>query len=199
MSPYSVSNDPYIDDQTGVLRNKLGYATEEELDAAESDFASSEIAIIIQEMHRERQELTAELFLGLHKQIFGALYDWAGQLRTVEVSKGATSFARVEYLEANLRQLLEELLTDEYWQADSREQLVARLAYYYGELNVLHPFREGNGRTIRTFLSLMADGRNHYIAWDEMTGEENIQASIASYNGDDAPLVRLLSRIVHGV
>lgn len=194
--PYDVDRDPYTDGQTGVMRNLLGKTAAESLEAAEANIASSEIAIILQQAHPLPSDLTYTFFLGLHRQIFGAVYEWAGKLRTVEVSKGTTSFARVDYLGANLQTLLRQLADDDYCAADSLDEFVAQLAHYYSELNVLHPFREGNGRTIRTFLSLLADCHGCYIAWDQMDPTENIQACIASYNGDEAPLCVVLRRLV---
>ncbi len=195
--PYDVGKDPYIDISTGVLRNLLGKTTVQSLDEAEANIAWSEISLVLQELHPKPAGLTLEFFLSIHKQLFGAIYDWAGQLRTVEVSKGTTSFARAEYLQVNLQALFRQFAAEEYCAAGSKAEFAEKLAYYYGELNVLHPFREGNGRTIRTFLSLVADCHGYYIAWGDMTAAENIQASIASYNGDEAPMRQLLLKIVH--
>lgn len=193
--PYDVDRDPYVDASTGVMRNLLGITTNEELELAEARVASVAITKIMATTHLAPGDLTYDFFLSLHQQIFGAIYDWAGQLRTVEVSKGTTSFARAQYVEANLRALFQQLAAANDSMVDSKDELVATLAYYYGELNVLHPFREGNGRTIRTFLSLLAGCHGCYIAWDQMNPAENIQASIASYNGDDTPMRALLERI----
>lgn len=100
--PYDVGKDPYIDAATGVLRNLLGKTTPESLDIAEASLVSAEVSLLLQDHHPAPADLTLEFFLAIHKQLFGAIYDWAGQLRTVEVSKGTTSFARVEYLHMNL-------------------------------------------------------------------------------------------------
>ncbi len=194
--PYDVGKDPYIDIDTGVLRNLLGKTTAKALDEAEANIAWSEISLMLQGTHPKLMDLTYEFFLAIHKQLFGAIYDWAGQLRTVEVSKGATSFARADYLQANLEMLFQQLAADDHWSVTDKQEFTEKLAYYYGELNVLHPFREGNGRTIRTFLSLLADCHGYYIAWGDMTAAENIQASIASYNGDEVPMRQLLLKIV---
>ena len=195
--PYAVGKDPYLDEKTGVLRNLLGKTTSESLEAAEADIVWSEISIILHQTDLTFTDLTLDLFLGLHKQLFSSIYDWAGQLRTVEISKGTTSFARALHIRSSLEMLFRQFATDDYVAANSNEQLVEKLAYYYGELNVIHPFREGNGRTIRTFLSLVADCQGYYIAWDEMDFAENIQACIASYNGDELPMRIMLARILH--
>lgn len=195
--PYDVGKDPYTDTSMGLLRNLFGIDTSEELEAIEARIASIAITRIIAKTHPRPADLTLDFFFDIHKQLFGAIYDWAGQLRTVEVSKGTTSFARAEYLQVNLQALFRQFVADEYCAAGSKEEFAEKLAYYYGELNVLHPFREGNGRTIRTFLSLVADCHGYYIAWGDMTAAENIQASIASYSGDETLMRQLLLKIVH--
>jgi len=194
--PYDIGNDPYTDKTTGVLSNLPGITDQQQLDAFEANTVYGEIAIILEELAPHPTDLTPEFFLSLHQQLFGTLYDWAGQLRTVEVSKGTTSFARVQYLPANLREVFAELARDNYCQNMTPSELIARLAHYYSELNVLHPFREGNGRTIRTFLSLLAASLGYYIAWGDMSASENIAACVAAYGGDEAPLEAMLARLV---
>ena len=128
--------------------------------------------------------------------MFEVIYDWAGKLRTVEVSKGTTSFARWEHLSTSLDALFEELKEDNYLMTTYFEEFVKLLAHYCGELIVIHPFREGNGRAIRTFLAMLAESIGWHIAWDEMDLQENIDASIAAYNEDEEPTRRMLTKFV---
>ena len=197
--PHEVNVDPYIDASSGVLRNLLAIDDSRELERAEARIVSIAITKVGMQTHLKPTEQTLDFFLSLHKQLFNSIYAWAGQLRTVEISKGTTSFARAQYLQSSLQELFRQFAVDNQGVFSNKETLVEKLAYYYGELNVLHPFREGNGRTIRTFLSLVADRQGYYIAWDEMDAAENIQACIASYNGDESPLRRMLARILHSV
>lgn len=196
MMPYDTGKDPYLDQTAPVLRNLLSIKHSEELDEAEARLVSLKITKISTSRPLSATEFTVDFYLDLHKQLFGDIYDWAGQLRTVEISKGTTSFARVQYLEQNMRALFDELKNDRFLEGLSRRELVGKLAYYYGELNVLHPFREGNGRTSRTFLSLLAASHGYHIAWDQMSPSANIEASIASFAGDEAPMITMLDAIV---
>ncbi|MDR1851369.1 MAG: Fic family protein [Propionibacteriaceae bacterium] len=82
------------------------------------------------------------------------MFDWTGELRTIEISKGNTRFAFSQYLDTLGSDIFAHLADEDWLRGLERSQLVERLAYYYSELNILHPFREGNGRTIRTLLSL---------------------------------------------
>jgi cell filamentation protein len=68
------------------------------------------------------------------------------------------------------------------------------LAEIIGEMNIIHPFREGNGRSIRTFIQLLAKAQNIVIDWSKITEQENIDASIAYINGDIKPFILLLKK-----
>ena len=80
----------------------------------------------------------------IHSYIFGGLYDFAGQIRTMNIAKGGFAFAPAMYLQENLRQI--ENMPD-----DTLEQIVDK----YVEMNVAHPFMEGNGRSTRIWLDLI--------------------------------------------
>ena len=194
--PYDVDEDPYVDKRTGIFRNLLGLGTQKELDSAEARITSVEIAALINEGVPAPDEYNPDLLKSIHWQLFSALYKWAGQLRTVELTKGTTSFARMEHLNSNLEDTLTHLASEGHLLGLDFDEFVKRLAHYYGELVVIHPFREGNGRAIRTFLAMLAESIGWHIAWDEMNPEENVDASVAAYNGDDGPMVKMLSEFI---
>ena len=85
----------------------------------------------------------------IHKQLFQDVYSWAGKTRTVDISKG-TIFCLVQFIESQFDDLYRKLKKENFLSDISDEQEMSkRLAYYLGELNMIHPFREGNGRTQR--------------------------------------------------
>lgn len=83
-------------------------------------------------------------FLSIHQYLFEDIYPFAGKLREENIAKGEFRFAMWEYIEPELETLLNKLKKENYLEGLSIEQLSQRLAYYLSELNVLHPFREGN-------------------------------------------------------
>jgi cell filamentation protein len=194
--PYDVNKDPYLDSETGALFNKLGLKTAKELDDAEAKLTAIEITALTTQDIPFYEDCDVALFKSVHKRMFNDIYDWAGELRTVELSKGTTSFARVQHLAINLDSLFEQLAKDDYIATTDLDEFINKLARYYGDLIVLHPFREGNGRTIRTFMAMLAESIGWHIAWDEMDPQENIDASIAAYKGDEKPLREMLAKIV---
>jgi cell filamentation protein len=105
-------------------------------------------------------------------------HDWAGELRTIEISKGNTRFAFGPYLESLGQELFSRLKAERYLAGLDQKSFVERLAWFYSESNTLHPFREGNGRAIRTLLSLPAyQTAGVVIAWDRMSAQANVDAS----------------------
>jgi cell filamentation protein len=80
-----------------------------------------------------------------------------------------------------------------------RDQFVTRLTHYLAEINAVHPFREGNGRTHRAFLGQLATERGYWIAWDRADPDNNIAASIASMRGNNGPLHAMLEDLVEDI
>lgn len=80
--------------------------------------------------------------------------------------------------------------------ARARAQFVERLTHYLAELNAVHPFREGNGRTQRAFLGQLADKAGWEVAWSRLDAKANVEASIASLDSDNAQLHALVDQPV---
>jgi cell filamentation protein len=191
---YSAIDDPYLDPTTGVLRNKLGITDEHELEKAEASLTAVAIASL------GEQPVTGNFDLhhlqSIHRQLFKELYEWAGKLRTVELNKGATRFANSDVLEAAGSTLLDQLHHEKLLVGLDDEMYIKRLAHYYSELNILHPFREGNGRTQRVFFGLLAAQSQRTIAWDKLEAAINLGASIAAYTGDEEKLAEMLKGLM---
>lgn len=86
-------------------------------------------------------------FLSIHQYLFEDIYPFAGKLREENIAKGEFRFAMWEYIEPELETLLNKLKKENYLEGLPIDQLSKRLAYYLAELNVLHPFREGNRKS----------------------------------------------------
>ena len=105
---------------------------------------------------------------------------FAGLFRTENIAKDNFRFAEWEYIEDELIKLLERLKNENYLQNLNKQELAEKLSYYTAELNVLHPFREGNGRTIREFIRQLALKNNYYLNFNSVTPTELLNASITS-------------------
>lgn len=195
---YQTGTDPYIDPSTGVLRNKLGLTTQDQLDTAESDIASLEIVELTVENIPALATVNLDTLKQIHHRIFKDIYDWVGELRTISVGKDATKFCEPQFIGAEGKRIFDELLSEDIlFTISDKVTYVARLAYYYSELNLLHPFREGNGRTLRTFMSVLAmNTGGNIIAWDRMDQQENIGACAYAAYHDETKIEQMLTRIV---
>ncbi len=119
-------------------------------------------------------------FVSIHKYIFEDIYPFAGKFRTENIAKGYFRFAEWEYIEEELDKLLLKLKNENYLKEKSKEELAKALAYYMSELNVLHPFREGNGRTIREFIRQLALRNGYTLNLRKVEPQEMLNASIKS-------------------
>jgi cell filamentation protein len=146
--------DPYVYPGTDVLRNHFGIRDATELAQRESGLTAVRIAELERRFisgHYDTAHLQA-----VHRWIFGDIYPWAGQLRTVKIAKDASLFALPEHIASYLAGVLSELANEDRLRGLQRADFVTRLAHYFAELNAVHPFREGNGRTQRAFLGQTA-------------------------------------------
>jgi cell filamentation protein len=144
--------DPYYDDSIDDLRNLLGAQSSEELKILEPQiiFANE---LELESINLPRTNDLSELLL-IRKQLFKDVYDWAGRSRTVDIKKdagGAEYFLIVSKIYDAANYVFTELAHENNLKGLLKEDFVKRLAYYYDQLNYIHPFREGNGRTQRVF------------------------------------------------
>lgn len=122
--------------------------------------------------------------MSIHKHLFETLYTWAGEYRTVNISKGSSMFCPYMNLDAFSAEIFKQLESENYlrdYEDDtSRQKFLQRLAYYMCELIVLHPFSEGNGRSLRLFFDMIVTYNGYeYIDYaDTLNDDAFITASI---------------------
>lgn len=186
--------DPYVYPGSSCLRNRLAIRDPDALTRLEAD----QTAIILAQLGRERLVGRYDLvhLRAFHRRIFGDIYAWAGELRTVSIAKERSLFALPEHIESYLRRVLSELAGEQFLRGLSREEFVDRVTHYHAELNAVHPFREGNGRTQRAFLGQLALDAGYHIAWARLDAERNLEASRASLQGDNRLLQAMLNELV---
>ena len=112
----------------------------------------------------------------------------------VEIQKDHTEFARQMVIESAARQLFEQLAKEQHLHGLDADRFSQRAGHYLGEINVLHPFREGNGRAQREFIAQLALNAGHLIDWTGISQAEMVHASIAAYNSDATELTGLIRR-----
>jgi cell filamentation protein len=190
-----VPGDPYTDPATGVLRNQLGLTTAPGLEAAEREITHSALILLWEAPVRPGYDLLH--LREIHRRIFGDIYEWAGQIRTVAISKGSL-FCLPRYIESAAAEIFGQLRKEDFLRNLAREEFLDRLTYYLGEVNAIHPFREGNGRAQRTFFEQLTSDAGYRLNWQHLDLDRNVEASVAIMRGDAALMRRMLDELVGG-
>jgi cell filamentation protein len=185
--------DPYSDPVTGVLYNKLGLGAAADLESAEREITHA--ALILLDASPVSPSYDLAHLREIHRRIFGDIYQWAGQIRTVAIAKGAM-FCLPQYIDSSATVIFGELHGEDCLHSLRRDAFVRRLAYYLGEVNALHPFREGNGRAQRAFFGQLARGAGFTLAWQHLDPVRNVDASAAIMRGDPEPMREMLDALV---
>jgi len=186
----------YCYPHSNVLKNKLNITGQQELEIAERAITS--VKATQASVNHIRGRFGVNHLKRMHKFLFEDIYPWAGQFRTVNISKG-NMFCRADYIEKQLESLFDSLKRENYLKnCASIDDIGKRLSYYISEINVIHPFREGNGRTQRMFVEHLAYSRGYILDFATISSEDMLEASIRSYEKDysmmDSLIIGALSR-----
>lgn len=181
----------YCYPDSNVLRNQLNIRAAEDLAAAEREITSIRLAAA--KLQPIRGHFDLDHLQKIHKAVFGDIYTWAGELRHVNISKG-NQFCLAMHLNAYAENLFRKL-EKEHYLIDSRDAVPHRLAWYLSEINVLHPFREGNGRTQRLFIEYLATVAGYRVDFSKVSPREMIVASADSFACEYDAIYRMFDRI----
>lgn len=105
-------------------------------------------------------------------------------------------FCLPQHLQSSATGIFARLAAADRLRGLSREQFITRIAEFLADVNTLHPFREGNGRTQRAFFSQLAHDAGHHIDWIRMDPAQNTAASMAAHRGGLAPLQAMLEDLI---
>jgi cell filamentation protein len=182
--------DPYVYPGTSVLRNLRGIRDPDLLDEFEADATSRRI------LQLERKPVSggfdARHFQAIHRYIFQDVYPWAGEFRTVNIGKSGDPFAFSEHIVSSLDKLFGALQRERYVSGADLESFANRGAHYLGEINAVHPFRDGNGRTQRELIRALAIRNGYELNWTRVSQQRMIEASRQSLRVDNAGLEEVL-------
>ncbi|PHV08280.1 cell filamentation protein Fic [Janthinobacterium sp. BJB412] len=176
-----------------VLKNILNITDQSKLNDAEVAFSQHRLATF---EYPALSKFSLGTWKNIHFYLFQDVYDWAGELRTVKIRKGSSVFAMPEQLDQYGGSLFSRLEKESFLCGLEQSEFVKRLAFHFGELNVLHPFREGNGRSQRLLFELIALNAGYVLDWLSVNKDIWIGANISAYNGDYAPLEQLFDGVV---
>ncbi|MCK9137494.1 Fic family protein [Haemophilus influenzae] len=184
-------SDPYID-ENGVLINKKGIKDEFELDRVER--ASSYMKALDLDRNPIKGKFDLKHLQDIHKHLFGDIYPFAGKIRDGYLQKGQQDFTMGYRIIPQAEKLFTQLKNEQFLKKTDPEKIAGRLAYYMGEINAIHPFREGNGRTQRIFISQLAKEAGFELTFSKSTQEEMINASIQAHRCDYKGLESIIEK-----
>ncbi len=181
------ANDPHSEQGSACPRNFFGITDFAELQKFEGPLVAKRGGEL------EDRPLTGKFdsahLKSIHKHLFQDVFPWAGDFRVVNISKGNSPFGPALFIESALAELLAKLKAEGFLRGLAAEAFASRAAFYLGEINAIHPFREGNGRTQREFIRQLALHAGHVISWAGFTQEQMIAASILSHSRGDCSLL----------
>lgn len=174
---YDAFDDPYCYRGAGVLKNKAGLR-----DAALLEAFELEMTTLRAEEPLPGGRFGPAHYRAVHRHLFQDVYGWAGRYRTVRTSKGGNPFCFPEHVDAQMKGLFGQLQTASLSQPPDAATFVQSSAEFLGELNAIHPFREGNGRSQLAFMHLIGLRAGHPFDLTKVRRESFLPAMIASYD-----------------
>lgn len=193
--------DPYLYPGSQTLKNKLSLRDPEALERAQDERAAFAYAKL--QNNLPQPPFTFDTLKDIHHRLFSSVYEWAGRPRTIGIQKAdwADAGANTQFTTFASPAMIAPMAGVAFRAIDNgralmdldRPAFVARAAEFLNDLNVIHPFREGNGRSQRILLSAIGEAAGHPIAFDVATRERMVATSIAAGNGDLGGLTRLIA------
>lgn len=181
MYTFQTDESNYCYKGTDVLINKAGIKTKKALEKLEKDIVTYRLYELMQ--NKITGEFDKKHFINIHKKLFGDIYDFAGEYRNENIAKGSFLFSNFEFIDYSLDEIFKDLKEDidsGVFENNNIDEIAKKLAYYYAEFNVVHPFREGNGRTTREFLRQLALKYGYILDFTKIPANEILVASIKS-------------------
>jgi cell filamentation protein len=189
MSRYD-ADDTYCYPGTDVLRNKAEITNATELDAYEGELSTLRSIEILENPVVGQFDLTH--LQHIHWTLFQDVYEWAGKIRTVDISRGNSRFANVRFIESAANDIFNKLARESWLKGLDADTLSKRLAHYLSEINALHPFREGNGRVQPIFISQLSQSAGYQLDYSDLEQLQIYQAMELAFNGDESTLANLI-------
>ena len=188
----SITDDCY--ENTTCLINKLGITDENQLAVIEADITFAKTSQLEEKPVCGKFDL--EHYKAIHRILFEDLYDWAGKFRTINISKKGTNFADADDLEDACNRCFKRIKSHNYFLGMNFDAFVENIVDLYCTLNMIHPFREGNGRTERIFITQLIRFNGYNIDFSEIDTDYLMIATIQSAQGVTDNLIRIFKEYI---
>ena len=171
----------YFSQQDDILKNKLGISDPALLREVEETIVSLRMAELISQPPRWQKDF--KYLKAVHRKLFSDIYSFAGKVRTVDIAKGKSAFCYVQNIDSEQHRIFSNM-NQLAWNKLTKNDFADKLAVFSADLNALHPFREGNGRALRTYLILFAARYGYYLDFSAVEHESLMEADIRAFYGD---------------
>ena len=161
-----------------MLINKLNIRNNDELKRAEEEITSLKQYMLMESPIKGR--FTKTQLINIHRFLFGDIYSFAGHIRREQISKGNTLFFPPHLIDPELDKVFSKLHNDKMLYETDRKKQIKHLSYFMSELNIIHPFREGNGRSIRELIRCMALHYGFSLDWSHVNRNTMLNAAVRS-------------------
>ncbi len=185
--------EPYVLPDVPVLRNLLGLKDGAELDYRERELVIQRIAEGVPTGRFDLAHLRA-----IHRHLFQDVYDWAGEIRTVEIAKDRHQFQFRQFIETGMADVHRRLDQADFLRGLSGDAVAREAGVIMGDVNYVHPFREGNGRTQLHYLKQLAAQAGHPVDLSRIDPACWLEASRSAHRGDYEPMAAEIGRILIG-
>ncbi len=175
---YTTVQSLYCYPDSDVLKNKLNIRDRDKLKQAEEEITALKQYILMESPIKGR--FTKTQLINIHRFLFEDIYPFAGHIRREQISKGDTLFFPPHLINQELDKVFSKLHNDNMLHETDRKHQIERLSYIMSELNIIHPFREGNGRSIRELIRCMALHYGFSLDWSRVDRDTMLDAAIRS-------------------
>lgn len=184
-------NDSYLYENSTVLKNLLGITDEKELDLAEAELSRANMMLLYENGF---SDFSSNGICLIHKELFGDVYEWAGQYRIINIQKRESILAGVSVWYSNSAEIERDLekawkkINKVDWASLSKDAFAKKIAWLFPALWQVHPFREGNTRTIVMLITFFAEHYGYYFDQELMSASAGyvrnsfVLASLGEYS-----------------
>ena len=175
--------------ETDVYINYFGLRDQDLLDNVETEIVSVRMAEIL--AGPQNWQFDFDHLKTLHGHLFADIYPFAGTARYIPITR-RTVFCLPQYIGTMAEQIFGKLREDDYLRNQELHEFVDNLAYFMAEVHALHPFLDGNTRTMRLFFQQLSNAAGWRINPSETPDSRLLEADIAALEGDYQPLISIL-------
>lgn len=184
---------PYLYRGTNSRINKFGILNPYALDLVVR--ATSRLRWELLRVEPILGEFDLDHLRSFHRFLFQDVYPWAGELRVVDFDRSQDPYTHPDQIVAESNKLLAGLAGEKFLRGLGYEAFTERLTFYIHQLYVIHPFRDGNGRSIRAFLEQLAREAGYDFNLGAMPQSERHATARRAHQGDFAPLTAAIRSV----